>query len=79
LKNRGIVDGVIYLESDKHGLYDEQTIYKIIEQRKDELSLILLGGVNYYTGQALPMQKITFLGRERVIVRPLIIGHNRWI
>ncbi len=38
---------------------DEETIYQVIRENKDSISLVLLGGVNYYSGQVFNIQKIT--------------------
>jgi kynureninase len=40
-------------------LIREEDIFKIIDQESSSLALILLGGINYYTGQLFNMQSIT--------------------
>lgn len=38
---------------------DPQQIINVINENKDELALVFLGGVNYYTGQVFPMEQVT--------------------
>lgn len=56
---RGLDDALMLLPSDSVGLFEEQKILEFITDNAEDLALVLLGGVNYYTGQVLPMQAIT--------------------
>ena len=44
-----------------------EDIQTIIEREGDEISLIMLGGVNYYTGQVFDFEKITRLAQSKAI------------
>lgn len=41
-----------------------EDIIEVIEREGDSIALVMLGGVNYYTGQAFEMQKITAAGHK---------------
>ena len=46
----------------------EEDILKKIEDHADELALIMIGGVNYYTGQVLPMESIARMANDKGII-----------
>lgn len=46
------------------GFIDEKEVIRQIDKHHKELALVMLGGVNYYTGQVFDMQKITAHAHE---------------
>jgi kynureninase len=62
VKQRGFDPGEVIVEVQPRNnevLIREEDILSAIQQHKDELALILFGGVNYYTGQVFNMEAIT--------------------
>jgi kynureninase len=49
-------------EGEELANYDD--LEKIIEEQGDEIALIMIGGVNYYTGQFFDLKRITKLGHK---------------
>ena len=59
-------DDAIIEISPRNGEYciTHEDIYTTIEKHKDELALVIFGGVNYYTGQVFDMKTITQKAHE---------------
>lgn len=58
-------DSIVELEprQNEHTLREED-ILDAIRLHGNELALVMIGGVNYYTGQLMPMESITKVGHE---------------
>jgi kynureninase len=48
-----------------------ERLHEMLKTQGEEIALILIGGVNYYTGQYLDIKEITRLGQE--------YGNHRWL
>lgn len=69
-------DGLIELRS-KSGdpVIPTEEILETIEREGDQVALILIGGVNYYSGQAFEMGKITAAGHAKGCVVGFDLAH----
>lgn len=66
---------LIELENDMDVEISNQKIKEIIEMNKDTLSLIMLGGVNYYSGQTFDMKSIVEWGHNYGITVGFDLAH----
>ena len=52
-----------------------EDIENVIKEQKDEIALIMLGGVNYYTGQVFDIEKISKLAKDYGITIGFDLAH----
>ncbi len=67
LRHHGFDDkeGLILWKSrDNEELANYQDLEAILQEQGDEIALIMIGGVNYYTGQFFDLKRITDLGHS---------------
>ena len=59
-------DALIEIEArEGEDLIRTEDIIDLLEREGDEIALVMLGGLNYYTGQAFEMEKITKAGHDK--------------
>ncbi|MEQ8324798.1 MAG: kynureninase [Vicingaceae bacterium] len=56
-------------------LINEEDIYEILANRGDEIALVMIGGVNYYTGQLFDMKRITEAGQRAGAIVGFDLAH----
>ena len=69
-------DALIEIES-REGEYHirHEDIYEAIEKNKDSLALIMIGGVNYFSGQVFDMKAITQAGHKAGAIVGFDLAH----
>lgn len=76
LEFHGYSNGLIELEPrEGESCLRTEDILETIEREGDSTALIMLGGVNYYTGQAFDMQAITRAGHKKGCVVGFDLAH----
>ena len=53
-----------------------EDLEKIVEEQGDEIALLLIGGVNYYTGQFLDLKRIAQIGHAKECVVGIDLAHG---
>ncbi len=71
-----IADALVEV-SPREGEYHlrEEDILKAIDENKDALALVMLGGVNYFTGQVFDMKSITEAGHKAGAIVGFDLAH----
>lgn len=74
--NFNVEDAIIEI-APRQGEYvvNEEDIFEAIEKHKDELALIMIGGVNYFSGQVFDMKAITEAGHKAGAIVGFDLAH----
>lgn len=69
-------DAIIEIAPKKgEKIIDENDIVAAIEENKDKLSMVLFGGINYYSGQFFNMKKITEAAHKASAIAGFDLAH----
>jgi len=68
-------ESLVELLPDEGDILETEDILRLIEEHADSLALIMLGGVNYYTGQAFDFKTITAAGHKHDCVVGFDLAH----
>ena len=68
-------DLIILQLRDGCDTHQTEDILSVIDENRDELSLIMMGGVNYYSGQAFDMKEITKKAHSYGIICGFDLAH----
>jgi kynureninase len=68
-------DAYLELCPSEGDIVSMEDLEKLLDKEGETIALILLGGVNYYTGQAFDMKRITELGHKRNILVGFDLAH----
>ena len=69
-------DAIIELAPDKSSeTVSHTSIFNTIEKHGDELALVMMGGVNYYTGQAYPLKEIVQVAQKNGVIVGFDLAH----
>ncbi|HLV15230.1 MAG TPA: kynureninase [Xanthomarina sp.] len=70
-------DGLIEWKPRKgESLLNIEDLENILQEQGDEIALLLIGGVNYYTGQSLDLKKIAQLGHSKNCMVGIDLAHG---
>ncbi|MBV1923848.1 MAG: kynureninase [Flavobacteriaceae bacterium] len=53
-----------------------EDLEKIMEEQGDEITLLMIGSTNYYSGQSFPLEKITKLGHQHGAIVGFDLAHG---
>ncbi|MBF25762.1 MAG: kynureninase [Flavobacteriales bacterium] len=75
LRGFDIKDSIVFAPIDSNGIVNEEALLDTIKANQEELAMIFIGGVNYYTGQVFDMEKITKMGHLYNIIVGFDLAH----
>jgi len=68
-------EAIIELNPDENGIVNTQHVVETIARHKDEIALIMIGGVNYYTGQLYDINTIAKEAKKHGLTIGLDLAH----
>ncbi|CAL2094760.1 kynureninase [Tenacibaculum sp. 190524A05c] len=71
--NKGLIE---WKPREGEELLNIKDLEQIVEENGDEIALLLIGGVNYYTGQYLDLKRIAEIGHAKDCVVGIDLAHG---
>lgn len=68
-------DCLLEVECEEHGYVDTENILRMIEEHGDEIALVFIGAVQFYSGQFFEMEKITKAGKAQGCIVGFDLAH----
>lgn len=73
--NQSLSEAIIEIKTPGQEHINEEDILEAIETHKDSIAVVLIGAVNYYTGQVFDLQKITQAAHKYGILVGFDLAH----
>ena len=75
LQSKGINDGLLILEADDGALVSNESIQNTFEKHGHEIAMVILGGVNYFSGQFYDLAYMRAITSEYQCILGLDLAH----
>lgn len=69
-------EAIIEIPDDSQGIISQKELEKIIESEGKSLALVFMEGVNYFTGQAIDIKRITALAHQNGSLAGFDLAHS---
>ena len=69
-------DAILRIPANEHGIIPQKALEQILESEGGSIALVFMEGVNYFTGQATDINRITALGHQKGAIVGFDLAHD---